>query len=185
MEPIGKIGPIATKNNQDGTLVSKPAIRSISQHGTPGRERARLRLYVNLYPSIGRMESNAKIGTAATKNNQDGTLVSKPAIRSISQHGTPGREPARLQLYTNLYPSIGGMEPNAKRGPAAAKNNQHGTLVSKPAMVIRSLSQHGKLRREPARLQLYTNLYPSTGGMEPIAKIGPAATKNGPFSNQE
>ena len=131
------------------------------------------------------MEPIGKIGPAAAKNNQDGTLVSKPAIRSISQHGTPGRERARLRLYANLYPSIGRMESNAKIGTAATKNNQYGTLVSKPAMVICSLSQDGKLRREPARLQLYTNLYPSTGGMEPIAKIGPAATKNRPFSNQE
>ena len=157
MEPIAKIGLAATK--------------------------ARHQLHTNLCPSIGGIEpilKIGKIGPAAIKNNQHGILVSKPAlaIRSISQHGTLGCEPARLRLYINLYPSIGRVEPVATRDPAGFKNIQHSTLVSKPAMAIRSISQYGTLGCEPARLRLYTNLYPSTGGMEPIAKIGSAATNN-------
>ena len=74
--------------------------------------------------------------TYIATDNKHGTLVSNPAvvaIRSISQHSTLGREPGGLRFYTNLYLGIGGMEPIAKTGPAASKNNQHGTLVCKPA----------------------------------------------------
>ena len=66
------------------------------------------------------------------------------ATRNISQHGTLGREATRLRVYTHLYLSIGGMEPIAKIGPAATKKYQHVTLVSKRAMAIRSIPQHGR-----------------------------------------
>ena len=136
MEPIAKICSVASKDNQHGTLVCNPA-RRISQHGTLGLEPSRLQLYTNLYPGMCGMEPIAKIGPAASKNNQHGTLVCNQARQFLVYPSTAlGREPARLRLYTNLYPSIGGIEPNAKIDPIqqASKYNQHSHW---------NVSQHG------------------------------------------